>query len=484
MERLSGLDAGFLSLETPTAHMHVASVVVVDPGADRAWGHAQVVELIERRLGRLAPFRRRLVEVPFGLHHPVWVEDPALDVAAHVHRAALPAPGGRRELETFAAEVVGRPLDRDRPLWELHVVEGLEDGAVALITKIHHAAVDGVLGAELMAALLDLAPTVEGEEPVGPPPAETVPGDPEMLAYALRSWPAQPGAAVSVARRAVALIGELRQHNREASGAAPPPVFGAPRTFFNTMLSPRREVATAELSLDEARRVGAALGGTVNDVVLAVCAGGLRRWLTEHGDPGAEDLVALVPVSVRAGAGEPSGNRLSAMLVSLATTVDDPVERLVAIRAAATRAKSQQALVGPDLLTQLTGLAPPALAARAVRLSANLRLWERLPRPLCNVVVSNVAGAPVPLWCAGAPVRAMWPLGPITDGIGLNITVLSYLDVLHVGLVGCPGVTTGLDRLGGHLVDAAGELSKTADRANAPSRPARRARRARADRDP
>ena len=469
MQRLSGLDAIFLYMETPSNHMHVGSTVLLDPSTmPGGYSFEKLRALVDSRLPLLAPFRRRLVEVPFGIHHPVWVEDPAFDLDYHLRRAALPSPGGKRELEDFAGATFGRPLDRARPLWEMYAVEGLQHGYVAIVTKTHHAAIDGVSGAELTVNLLDTSP-----QPTDPPPAEgwaaeRIPTDIEMAVYALRSLAHQPQAAVKAAQRTATMALTLRRRNRQPDVQPPPALFSAPKTSLNTRITPHRRYAMAEVSLADVKHVKNAVGATVNDVVLAICAGAMRTWLQSRNELPDNDLVGFVPISVRTETERGTmGNRVSGMLVRLVTTISDPVERLVAIREATKHAKEQEHAVSAQQLTDWTEFAAPAVAASAARLVSRLRVFDRVNNAMFNVVISNVPGPPIPLYSAGARVLGVWPMGPITDGAGLNITVMSYLGSINFGLVACRELAPDLDRLAHCIVDATEELIK----ATAGSRP-------------
>ena len=469
MQRLTGLDATFLYLETPANHMHVAATAIFDPSTvPGGYQFEKVVELVESRLHLLPPFRRRLVEIPFQLHHPLWIEDPDFDLEYHVRRAALPVPGSIAQVADFTAEQMARPLDRRRPLWEMYVVEGLEHGYIAVITKTHHAAIDGVSGAELLVNLLDL----EASPPPTPAPTEPwrpdrVPTDWELVGHALGSLSRQPLAAAKAARRTVEAALTLRRRNRQPGVTPPPSFFTAPRTTLNGSITARRRVAFAEVSLDEVKMVKNALGGTVNDVVLALCAGSLRRYLMRRGELPDQSLVAMVPISVRTEAERGTmGNRVSSMLTSLATDLDDPVERLAAVREGTRRAKEQEQVIGAAALTDWAEFAAPAVAARAARLLSNMRVFDRV-RPLYNVTISNVPGPPFPLYSAGARLVAMYPLGPITDGVALNITVMSYLGSMCFGLVADREAVPDVWDLAHGVEEALDELKKAADHTDA-----------------
>lgn len=464
MERLSGIDAAFLAVETPTNHMHVSSLVLLDPStAPAAWGFAELRELVASRLHLVPPFRRRVVEVPLGLGHPLWVEDPDFDLDHHLFRAGLPAPGGEAELAALAAQVAGRPLDRGRPLWEMHVVEGLESGQVALLVKIHHAAIDGLLGAELLVQLLDLQPEPRTVAPEVPPwRPDALPSVADLVAGALPSLAAKPAALVHALRRTLDTVDTVRRRNEESAAAPPPSPFRAPRTSLNGPVTSLRRVAWAQVPLEDVKAVKDAFTCTVNDVVLAMCAGALRVYLAALDEKPDGDLVALVPVSVRGDDLLPTmANLLSPMLVSLATSVDDPVARLLAVADSARRAKAQEQEVGFEVVRDWAEVAVPALASTAARWASRVRLADHL-RPPCNVVVSNVPGPPIPLYLAGARVSALFPMGPVADGIGLNVTVLSYVGRMYFGLVGDEAAVPAVGDIAGLLAPALAELAKAA----------------------
>lgn len=468
---MSGIDAAFLAVETPTNHMHVASLVLLDPlTAPVGWGFADLRGLVQSRLHLVPPFRRRVVEVPFGLEHPLWVEDPAFDLDHHLFRAALPGPGGEVELSTYAAQVVSRPLDRSRPLWEMHVIEGLESGQLGLLVKIHHAAIDGLLGAELLVQLLDLQPEPRAVAPEAPPwEPDTVPSVADLVAGALPSLAARPAALVEAARRTLDTVRLVRQRNEEATVPPPPAPFSAPRTSINGPVTSLRRVAWAQVALEDVKVVKNAFACTVNDVVLAVCGGAVRTYMAGRDEHPDGDLVALVPVSVRGDDLLPTmANLLSPMLVSLATSVEDPVERLLAVAQSARMAKAQERDVGFGVVKDWAEVVVPALASTAAQWASRVRLADHV-RPPCNVVVSNVPGPPIPLYLAGARVAALFPMGPVADGIGLNITVLSYMGRLYFGLVGDEAAVPAVGDIAGRVPPALEELAKAAAMAAGPA---------------
>jgi WS/DGAT/MGAT family acyltransferase len=457
MQRLSGLDAMFFYLETPSSHMHVTGVYVLEPG-ENGLSFDSVRDLIASRVPLAAPFRRRLVEVPFKLGHPVWVEDPEFDLDYHVRRACLPPPGGSEELAGFVAQVGGLPLDRARPLWEMYVVEGLDAGRFAIVGKMHHAAIDGVSGAEIMATLLDLEADPPERLIVDAWRPEELPSDAELITLAMTALVGHPMKALKTARRVVETALHVTEHNRESGMAPPPSPFSAPKTSLNGSLTPHRRVAFAAQSLDDFKTVKNHFDCTVNDVVLTVCAGALRRYLLNHSELPADPLVAMVPMSVRTDDEVGSnGNRVSAMLTSLATHVDDPVERLAAVAAGMRRAKEQERLIGAATLTDWTEFTFPALIGRAARLTGSMRVFDRM-RPLFNVTVSNVPGPPFPLFLAGARMVGMYPLGPVTEGVGLNMTVMSYCGIVYFGLNACRETVPAIAEMPKMLDEALDEL--------------------------
>jgi len=463
MQRLTGMDATFLYLESPTTPLHVASTAVFDPSTvPGGYSFEKVLELIDSRLHLLPPFRRRLVEVPFQLHHPLWIEDPDFDLEYHVRRAALPAPGGPAELSAFAADVFSRALDRSRPLWELYAIEGLEHGYIAMVTKVHHAAIDGVSGAEITVNLLDMQPEPVHYEPEEPWKPDRIPSDFELIGYALGSLARQPVAALKAVRRTAEVALNIRRRNRQPDVDPPPSLFSAPRTSFNTSITAHRKVAFTSVTLDDVKAVRNELGGTVNDVVLALCAGALRSYLERRGELPAEPLVAMVPISVRTEEQKGElGNRVSSMLASLATDIDDPVKRLEVIQENTRGAKEQDKAIGADTLSNWVEFAAPAVAARAARLISRTKVLDRL-RPIFNVTISNVPGPPFPLYSAGAKMVALYPMGPIMDSAALNITVMSYMGSMYFGVVACRDTLPDVDDIALGLDDALEELKKAA----------------------
>lgn len=466
MQQMSGLDAAFLYLETPTTHMHVVGVVLLDPSeVPGRFGIDVISRAIEERLHLIPPFRRRVLAPPAGIDHPLWIEDPGFDLGDHVRAAPLRRPVTWADLEAFTGQVASLPLDRNRPLWEMWVVEGMADGAVALVTKLHHAIMDGAAGGELMTSLFDLTPDVE---PVTPPSEpwepDRPPSAPALVGGAMRSLAIrQKEVPASLARTARGLADSARTWaSQRASGSGMSLV--APRTLLNGATSAARSVSLVTVGLDEVKTIRRAFGTTVNDVVLAAAGTTLRRYLEARGPLPEQPLVAAVPVNARApGAGGELGNQVSSMMVPLALSPDDPVERLRRVHDSARSAKDLQSAFGTESLRQLTALAAPPLMVAGARLYSGLRL-ARFHRPLFNVIVSNVPGPPIDLYCAGARVDAIFPMGPVMEGSGLNITVLSEADHLDVGVMACSDLVDSVEEIGNGFVDAVVELRAAAGR--------------------
>ncbi len=497
MQQLTGMDATFLHMETPSTQGHVGSLTIFDAeSAPVAFGFEEIKGILEERLHLAPPLRRRLVEVPFGLDQPYWIEDPDFDIDFHVREIALPPPGDERQLARQIARLHERPLDRGRPLWELYMIWGLADGHVAQYTKIHHSAIDGVSGAELLAVLLD----IEAEPRKVDPPAEPWQPDPEpsqvdMLRRGIFSLATQPLKALRFQRRTLQTMGRrdpgsqalaallpatanlgavgLMIVDRVVSTRLPKPVnhegelmerptLRAPRTIFNHTISPHRRFAFGSLSLDTAKEVKNAFGVTVNDVILAVCGGALRKYLSEREELPDEPLLAMVPVSVRTEELQGAmGNQVSAIIATLATDLADPVERLRTIHEAMLVAKEQNKAIPADLLQDYSQFATPAVAARAARAVARTKIADRMNAPF-NVTISNIPGPNFPLYGAGARMVGSYPVSAIADGIGLNITVMSYMGDLDFGIVACRDMMPDAWPLLDDLRDALDELAKAA----------------------
>ncbi len=464
MRPLTGIDSLFLSLESPTNLFHVGAVSVLDTSTAPEGSpppHEALRRVVAGRLDRLPPFRRRLVCTPGGLDHPHWAEaDP--DLEQHIRRGALPAPGSDRELAAFTADVLASPLDRDRPLWEIHVVEGLEGGLVAGVAKIHHSAVDGISGTEVTAELMDLAPKLAEDEGRSEVETETIPGGLALVRDAVVNGGRRvvPGARLTGRLAATAAV--LGARNRLIHGSPPPAPFTGPRTRLASRLSRSRVVGLAQVDLGDVDVVRQATKSTVNDVVLALAASALRLYLEERDELPDQPLHAFVPVSVRsAGATLADGvNRLSGMVVSLATDVDDPLSRVAAIAESSGAAKDQHRVLGADLFSELATMGVPALLGPTGTLVRRLGLTSRFP-PF-SLVVSSFPGPSFPLYCGGAELLAYHPFGPVIDGAALNITAMSYRGQIGFGLLACRDAVPDVETLARLIPESMHQLTKAA----------------------
>lgn len=475
MRQLTGLDATFLALDSPTVYGHVGSMSVLDPPIHGpALTLQRLTELVESRLHLAPPFRWRLAEVPFGLDQPYWIEDPHFDIEFHVRELALPAPGDHQQLVSQAARLHARPLDRKRPLWEMYLIHGLEGGRQAVYTKVHHAAIDGVSGNDLLVALLDTSPEAgQAATTAAPWRPEAEPGAVQLLARSALSMTRQPLRAVRVSAELLRALPALansparprmpvidRFLPRRGSNvvlSAPPLV--APHTPFNKTIGPHRRWAFGTLPLAEVKEIKNAAAVTVNDVVMALCAGALRTWLRDHNALPTGPLLAAVPVSIRTEEEKATqGNRVSSIIVPLPTHLSDPGERLNAVHEAMRAAKVQFNAMPADLLTDIAQFSMPALANQASRLAHRLRLLERIP-PF-NLFISNVPGPTVDLYMCGAHLEAVYPLSAIADGQGLNITVLGSHGKLNFGILADRELVPDVDSIMNALVDELALLRK------------------------
>jgi WS/DGAT/MGAT family acyltransferase len=485
VRQLTSLDAEFLAIENDRNYAHVSGLAVLDPsGAPGGELHlADLRNLVEERIHLLPPFRWRLEEVPLGLDHPWWVEDRDFDIGYHVRELALPAPGDDQQLATQVERIFSRPLDRARPLWEIYLIQGVQGDRAAVLTKIHHAVVDGVSGAEILGILFDLDPAGREIPEHGPPIATSRhPGSLGLLGKGAIALPGRvasgirsvPSTVMNVsdlppvrALPGVRSIGVVTERFRRAIGRQEEEMSGraglqAPRTLLNQRISSHRHFSFGTLSLPEVKAVKDAYGVKVNDVVVALSAGAIRQFLLDNDDLPEDPIVAMVPVSVR---GEEDhgtfGNQVSAMMAALPTDVADPVDRLMCAHAEMDTAKQHHATQSDDFIERATGLVPPVLFSMAARMAAGVGASSRF-NPHFNAIVSNVPGPPVPLYIAGARLESHYPASVIMDGVGLNITVLSYLDRLDVGIVGDRELAPNFDLLVKAMQDELDELLERA----------------------
>lgn len=465
MQRLSGMDAAFLYTETRTAHMHVLGTLVLDPSTIS--GGYRFETLRDGFLARVLAmdvFRQRLVDVPFGLDHPRWVDDPELDPKGQVRRVVVDAPGGEVEFAAEVARIAGQPLDRERPLWEVWILEGLEQARVGIVFKIHHCMLDGASGAAMMGQLFDLSSDDAADSLPQLAAASPLPGNFELIANGLAEASKRPAALArnifDTATEALpALLRATAVEEEEVAATMP---FTTPRTSLSAALSSERSIAFAHADLAKAKRIKEEFGVTVNDVVLACCTRSLRNWLVERDELPETPLVASVPVNIRDEGDTELGNHVSVMFMALPVHLDDPVEQLLFIHDDSSRAKKMHADAGPSMITRWADVAPPYLMSAGARLYSELHLADH-HQPIHSLVISNVPGPPCELYAAGARVEALYPLGPVMEGAALNMTVLSYRGSIDLGVVACPRTVDQVEDIASGFADAFDDLCDLAD---------------------
>ena len=456
-DRLTGLDSSFLHLERGTSHMHVAAAMIFDGPAP---GYDELLDHLVSRLHLVPRYRQRLAFVPFNQGRPVWVDDPHFNPAFHVRHSGLPSPGGEEQLRQLCGRVFAQSLDRARPLWELWLVEGLADDRFALLSKTHHALVDGVSGVDIATVLFDTAPE---PAPTAPGPAwipRPLPTDAQLLADALLERATVPAEIVRGVRATLRgprhVAARLGRALEGVGSLARVGLQTAPPSSLNVRIGPHRRFSWVTGDLDAFKAVKNALGGTVNDVVLAAVAGALGRHLRARGEPtDGLTLRALVPVSVRADIERGAlGNRVTAMWAPLPVGETDPVTRLLAVSRAMEGVKDSGQAVGAQVLTELTGFAPPTIVAQAARLQARQRLF--------NVVVTNVPGPQFPLFMLGRRLRSAFPMVPLAANQALGIAIMSYDGQLDFGLNADYDAVGDLETVADHLRAAIAELIEAA----------------------
>lgn len=459
MKRLSGTDALFLSTETPSWHQHVGGLTVVDPSESDRFSFEEVRRTLVERIPRAPKFTWKLKEVPLHLDRAVWIEDRDFDIDKHFRRIAVPPPGGRKELGDLVGMLMGYQLDRRRPLWEMWYVDGVVGGQVAMIMKYHHCLMDGMSGAGLAEQLFDLEPNPASDAPLLPVAEEERPPEPsdlELLARALIPTIQTPRKlaqyAVRTAARGVTI---LQQRNKN-----PMPV-GVGGPCFNGTVGPHRQSSFVSVSLDDVRALKDTLGVKVNDIVLALVSGALRRHMESHGDLPERSLVAQVPVSTRVADDKDQTNRVATMAASLATDIDDPVERVRAIHASTQSAKELTEAVRARAIQSVGEVAPPLLIGLASRAAWASNISDRIP-VVANVVVSNVPGPPFPVYSCGAKVSGIYAASVLLFYAGLNITLMSYVDRLDFGFTSDPDLLRDPWEIADGIKDALAELMEAA----------------------
>ena len=463
MKRIAGKDAVFLWAETPTTHMTIAFVGIFDPatipGAPLPSGEIfnRFKELLEDRIHLVPKFRQRVINVPLGLDNPYFVDDPDFDIGYHLRRLAMPSPGDRHLLQEFVGRLASRPMDMTKPLWEIYVVEGIEDGKWAYVGKAHHVLVDGVGGNEMLVQLLDLTPEPrEVEPPTEPWEPAPLPTDTTLLKQAVIGTAKKPMRFFETVKRTGSVAVDFAKWGLRRDDEDPGLRVLGPRTFLNDPIGPHRQVALGKLPLEDVKRVKHAIGCTVNDVVLALTGRALRAFVEAHGQTLDKGLVAAVPISIRPKGDQDFENKVSGMTVPLHDDVEDVVEQLQLISRATKPAKEQLGAVAATLLQDWSEYAPPAVAAQAARFYTRTGLARRHP-PIANVTLSNVPGPPFPLYLAGSEMKSMYPIGPVIHNQRVNITVVSYCDTMFVGIAAdrdhVPDVNELLDHFTATLKD-------------------------------
>ncbi|BCI55836.1 diacylglycerol O-acyltransferase [Mycolicibacterium litorale] len=431
MKRLSGWDVLLLNSETPNVHQHTLKVAVVDTSEFEGEASFEVFcQTLRSRMHLLEPLRYELVDIPLRLHRPMWRENADVDLGYHVRRVRVPAPGGRRELDGLVGEIAGTPLDRSRPLWELYYAEGLADGRVAVIGKVHHALADGVASANLMARAMEWPDAAPGEAAPDAAPARVSTG--ALLRGAVGDHARKLTELPDVVRGSALGIHRLRRRSRQRR--THPDLarqFDPPPTFLNHKLAPARGFASATVSLVEAKEVSKHLGVTLNDLVLASAAGGLRELLLTYDGRADDPIIASVPAATDTSRDRVTGNALSTMLVSLPVHVDDPLEQVRLTRLAAGIAKENHDLLGPGTVGRWLEYVPPTVLRTVFGWTSR----RRAPNQLFNVIVSNVPGPRRRGRIAGAVVTEIYSVGPLAAGSAMNITVWSYVDQLSISVL-------------------------------------------------
>lgn len=464
---LTGIDGVFLDLETEATPMHVGSVHLFAKPQGRARDFYVAVRRLLAVRARAAPILgRRLAEVPLSLAHPVWVEGEEIDLDFHVRRVQVPAPGNQAALEDCVAELHSQLMDRTRPLWTIYVLEGLEDGRRAYYFKIHHAVLDGAAGVALATTLFDPSPSARRL-----PSQRTSAGmsgdrlgwlgaagaafshDAAQYVRLVRYLPTAVQALAGIVRSAPLTLGSELRSNL---------AFG-PRTPLNVTITAERRFAVCSLPLDEVKAIGVRFGATVNDTVLAVCGGALRRYLARHGGVPRAPLIATMPISLREPGDTHFGTAATLSLVNLATHIADPVRRLRAVRAAAGATKALARGARSVIPTDFPSIGVPWIVSSMAALYGRSHIADVIP-PIANVVISNVPGPQVPLYTAGARMEAYWPVSIVEHGLGLNITVLSYTGTLAFGFTAARAAVADARELATDLTAAYAELKRCASR--------------------
>jgi diacylglycerol O-acyltransferase / wax synthase len=456
MERLSGLDAFFLYLETPTQPLNVCCLLELNtstmPGG---YAYGRFRAALAESVAAMPEFRMKLADNQLNVDHPVWVDDDTFQLERHVQHVGVPAPGGRREVAEICGYIAGLPLDRDRALWEIWVLQGgANSDAIVVMLKVHHALVDGVAGANLLAQLCSLQADAPAPQAVGGAGGGNAV---QIVASGLLGFARRPLRLATVVPATILTVAQTVLRARAGRTMAAP--FSVPSTPFNGSVTRYRNIAYTQLDMRDVKRVKDRFGVTVNDVVVALCAGVLRRFLLERGELSDHPLLATVPVSVHGKSDRPGRNQTTWMFCRVESQISDPAERIRAIAAGNSAAKDHTAAMGPTLLHDWTQFGGPTMFAAA------MRLLPRIPinRSAYNLILSNVPGPRDQLYFLGCRVNTMYPLGPIIGDAGLNITVMSLNGELGIGIIACPDLLPDLWPMADGFSDALKELLECSD---------------------
>ncbi|MGV0790829.1 WS/DGAT/MGAT family O-acyltransferase [Mycolicibacterium sp. XJ1819] len=455
MKRLSGWDALLLYSETPAVHMHTLKLAVIDISElrGRKFGVDEFREVIHGRLYKLDPFRYELVDIPFKFHHPMWRENCEVDLDYHVRPYRVDAPGGRRQLDDAVGRIASTPLDRSRPLWEMYFIEGLADGRIAVLGKIHHALADGVASANLLARGMDLQAGPDRDSyATDPAPARS-----ELVRTAFADHMRQIGRLPGVMRYTAQGVRRVRKSARKLSPELTRP-FTPPPSFMNHRVDAVRRFATATLALDDVKKTAKHLGVTINDMVLAISAGALRQLSVKYDGRADHPLLASVPVSFDFSPERISGNRFSGVMMVVPVHLADPLQRVQAVHDGAVDAKEAHHLLGPELVSRWSAYLPPAPAERLFRWLGEKDGQNKV----LNIPISNVPGPREPGRVGGALVTEIYSVGPLTTGSGLNITVWSYVDQLNISVLTDGATLSDPHELTDAMIDAFVEIRRAA----------------------
>ena len=456
MKRLSGWDAVLLYSETPTVHMHTLklAVIALDELKGRTFGVEDFRKVIHGRLHKLDPFRYELVDIPLKFHHPMWRENCEVDLEYHIRPYRVDSPGGRRQLDEAVGKIASTPLDRSKPLWEMYFIEGLADGRIAVLGKIHHALADGVASANLMARGMDLQTAPDDRDSYATDPAPT---KAELVRTAFGDHLRQIGRLPATMRYTAQGLGRVRKSPHKLGPELTRP-FTPPPSFMNHMVDATRKFATATLPLVDVKQTGKHLGVTINDMVLAISAGALRQLLQKYDGHADHPLLASVPVSFDFSRDRISGNYFTGVMMTLPVEMTDPLERVQAVHDAAVSAKETHHLMGPELVSRWSAYFPPAPAEALFRWLANKDGQNKV----LNLPISNVPGPREHGRVGGALVTEIYSVGPLTTGSGLNITVWSYVDQLNVSVLSDGATLSDAHELTDAMVEAFVEIRRAA----------------------